>query len=133
LLVEDHMSLANATAFLMRHEGLEVWIAANGREALELADKVRPEIVLCDLRLPDMSGLDTARELRARPGAKGALIAIHTAMPEGSPETYRQHADEFVNLFLPKPLTVEKVDILTSELLALRRSVSRAAVHRPRH
>src|SRR5688572_5594047 len=42
LLVEDHMSLANATAFLMRHEGLEVWIAATGREALALADTVRP-------------------------------------------------------------------------------------------
>ena len=39
LLVEDHMSLANATAFLMRHEGLEVWIAATGREALALADR----------------------------------------------------------------------------------------------
>ena len=94
---------------------------------------MRPEFVLCDLRLPDMSGLDVARELRARPGAKDALIAIHTAMSEGSPETYRQHADEFVNLYLPKPLTVEKFDVLISELLALRRSVSRAAVHRRRH
>jgi CheY-like chemotaxis protein len=133
LLGEDHMSLANATAFLMRLEGLEVWIAATGREALALADTVRPDIVLCDLRLPDMSGLDVARELRVRPGAKDALVAIHTAMSEGSPETYRQHRDEFVNLYLPKPLTVEKVGVLISELLALRHSVSRAAARRRRH
>src|SRR4030095_8967469 len=76
LLIEDHEALAEATAFLMRSEGLEVWIAATGRDALEMADRVRPEIVLCDLRLPDMNGLDIVRELRSRPGAKHSLIAI---------------------------------------------------------
>lgn len=116
LLVEDHAPLAEATAFLMRIEGLEVWIAATGREALEMVDKVRPEIVLCDLRLPDMAGLDIVRELRAHPGAKDALIAIHTGMDERTLDTLKADSDAFVDMYLSKPLTPEKLDALISGL-----------------
>ena len=116
LLVEDHEALAEATAFLMRSEGFEVWIAATGREALEMADKVRPEIVLCDLRLPDMDGLDIVRELRSRPSAKDALIAIHTGMDERTVDELKPDADAFVDMYLSKPLTPEKLDALVSGL-----------------
>jgi DNA-binding response OmpR family regulator len=125
LLVEDHGSLAEATAFLMRHEGLEVWIAATGRDALKIAARVHPEIVLCDLHLPDMSGLDVARKLRVGTDTRDALIAIHTAMSESSSDIYRQHTSEFVNLFVPKPLSPEKVGALISEVRAMGRMASR--------
>jgi len=124
LLVEDHRVLADATAFLMRHEGLKVWIAETGKDALELAAEVHPEIVLCDLNLQDMSGLDVARQLRGSADTKDALIAIHTIMSESIPDIQRRHANEFVNFFVPKPLTPEKVGALISEVRALRRSAS---------
>jgi len=123
LLVEDHRGLAEATAFLMRHEGLEVWIAETGKEALEIAAKIHPEIVLCDLNLQDMSGLDVARQLRASAETKDALIAIHTIMSENAPDI-RHHTNEFVNIFVPKPLTPEKVGALISGVGALRSSAS---------
>jgi len=129
LLVEDHRALGEATAFLMRHEGLQVWIAETGKDALEIAAEVRPEIVLCDLNLPDMSGLDVARELRASADTKDALIAIHTAMGEGIPGPHR-HTDELVNLLMSKPLTPEKVGALISEVRALRRLASRESRHK---
>jgi DNA-binding response OmpR family regulator len=130
LLVEDHRGLAEATAFLMRYEGLEVWIAETGKEALEIAAEVHPEIVLCDLNLPDISGLDLAREVRASTGTKDALIAIHTAMSEGSSDTYRQHTYEFVDLLVPKPLTPEKIGALISGIRARRRLASLEPRHK---
>ena len=70
LLVEDHEPLAEATAEFIRDKGLEVQIASNGREALEMAASFHPEIVLCDMRLPDMPGYEVAQALRALPDGK---------------------------------------------------------------
>src|SRR5262245_37651533 len=95
----------------MQSEGLEVQCASTGREALEAAATFQPEIVICDIGLPDMSGLDVARALRAAPGASHAVIAMHTAMSKTDLRTFVRHnADSGVNLFLSKPITTEKLD-----------------------
>jgi two-component system CheB/CheR fusion protein len=122
LLVEDYAPLAEATAELLRDAGLTVRIAESGKEALRVAIAFRPDIVLFDLSLPDMSGLDVARALRSNPDTKDALLAMHTAMSDIDIRTFRSEIplDE-VNLFLPKPLTDEKVATLLAGLAALRR------------
>jgi CheY-like chemotaxis protein len=120
LLIEDHEPLAEATADFMRGAGLDVRIAFTGREALETATAFRPEIVLCDVRLPDMSGIDVARALREMPGANDAVIAIHSAMNEGDLGMPSLQAGAVVNLFLPKPLTEEKLNTLISALTSQR-------------
>src|SRR6476646_4728790 len=89
LLVEDYAPLAEATAELLRDAGLTVRIAASGKEALRVAIAFRPEIVLFDLSLPDMSGLDVARALRSNPDTKDALLAMHTAMSDIDIRTFR--------------------------------------------
>src|SRR5262245_55751813 len=115
LLVEDHAVFAEATAEFLRVAGLEVLIAESGERALERAVVFRPDIVLCDIRLPDMSGLEVGRALRANPVTAHALIAIHTAMDERDIEALEGgfKANEF-NLFLSKPLTKEKLNGLLS-------------------
>src|SRR4026209_2496222 len=79
LLVEDYGPLAETTAEFLRSAGLEVQIAQNGRDALTLVAQFRPEIVLCDLRLPDMTGVDILRELRKDSSTRNVLFVIHTA------------------------------------------------------
>jgi two-component system, sensor histidine kinase len=116
LLIEDHELLAEATAEFMRSRGLDVRIASSGSEALETATAYLPEIVLCDLWLPDMSGLDVARALREMPGAKDAVIAMHSAMTESDLRLQSLQAATSVNLFLSKPLTEEKLNTLISVL-----------------
>jgi CheY-like chemotaxis protein len=115
LLVDDHAPLAEATAEFMRGKGFDVRIASTGREALEMAAAFQPEIVLCDIHLPDMPGLDVARALRAIPGVKSAVIAMHTAMAQSSLRSLRD-ADAPVNLFLSKPITEENIDALISQI-----------------
>lgn len=115
LLIEDYEPLAEATAAFMESHGLRVRIASTGQEALDLTPAFQPEIVLCDVRLPDMSGFDVARALRATPGAKDVLIAIHTAMGESDLRALGP-ADKSVNMYLSKPLTEDKLDTLLSGL-----------------
>ncbi len=125
LLVEDYAPLAEATEVLLREAGLGVRIAGFGEEALLAAIEFRPDIVLCDMHLPDMSGLDVARALRANPDTKNALLAIHTSMSETEIRVFEReiHSDE-VNLFVSKPLTEEKVGRLLAELAVVRRAAA---------
>ena len=121
MLIEDHAELAEATAEFMRSEGLEVQVASTGDSGLKMAAAFQPQIVLCDMSLPDMTGLDVARALRAIPGTKDALIAMHTALGERDLQTFQRQPDESVNVFMSKPLTPEKLDTILSHLSVLLR------------
>jgi CheY-like chemotaxis protein len=123
LLIEDHAELAEATAEFLSTAGLEVRIAESGEEALQMAMTFRPDIVLCDMRLPDMLGIEIGRRLRRNPATRGALIVMHTAMSDVDLRIFERevNAEEF-NLFLSKPMNEEKIDRLWAGLAALRRS-----------
>jgi two-component system, OmpR family, response regulator RegX3 len=66
LVVDDEPSYRDALAVSLRREGFLVQVASDGFEALERFDTYRPELVLLDVMLPRMSGIDVCRELRAR-------------------------------------------------------------------
>ena len=107
--------MAEATAVLIQSRGLEVRIASTGWEALALVVTFQPDVILCDMTLPDMSGLDLATSLRATPSAKDALIAIYSAMTESDLRLLGCD-NASVNVYLSKPLTENKLDVLLSGL-----------------
>ena len=109
LLVEDDPDLAEATAEFLKMEGLDVQIAVSGRDALDTAPKFHPQLVLCDLNLPDMSGLDVVRGLRSNPSTQKTYVVILTAM--------RAPAEQpGVDAFISKPITSDAVQELMEKL-----------------
>ncbi|MGV9746951.1 winged helix-turn-helix domain-containing protein [Rhodococcus zopfii] len=66
LIVEDEESLADPLAFLLRKEGFETTVVADGPSALAEFDRAGADIVLLDLMLPGMSGTDVCKQLRSR-------------------------------------------------------------------
>lgn len=66
LVVDDEESFVDALSVGLRNEGFTVDVARDGAEALEVFDDVRPDVVLLDVMLPRLSGLDVCRELRSR-------------------------------------------------------------------
>ncbi len=66
LLVEDEESFVDALLIGLKREGFRVEVAADGVEAIDRFDEVRPDIVLLDVMLPRRSGIDVCRELRSR-------------------------------------------------------------------
>ena len=64
-MVEDEPSVARGLKYGLEHEGFQVQWAETGQQALSLARSMDPHLVLLDLRLPDISGFDVCRQLRA--------------------------------------------------------------------
>jgi PAS domain S-box-containing protein len=65
LIVDDNHDVADSLAEWLRDFGHEVWVANSGESALRQAQKIQPDLMLVDIGLPDMSGLDVARRLRS--------------------------------------------------------------------
>ncbi len=66
LVVDDDPPSVKMTAFLLREEGYEVLAASNGRDALRLLDREKPDLVLLDVMMPGLDGFETLRGIRAR-------------------------------------------------------------------
>ena len=74
LIVDDNEDLRKVLAWLLQPRGYETLQAATGREAIEKAIVAQPSLILLDLHLPDMSGVDTARAIKK--DQRTALIPI---------------------------------------------------------
>ena len=121
LLIEDHAELAEVTALILREAGIDVRVAMSGKDALQEAAAWCPEMVLCDLTLPDIPGLEVVQTLRELPQTKNSLIAIHSMMSEWEIRSLEQNIRAgTINLVLSKPITEEKVERLLTNFAALR-------------
>lgn len=65
LVVDDEPSIVDAVATALRYEGFDVRVAANGRSALSTAQEAPPDLIVLDVMLPDLDGLEVTRRLRA--------------------------------------------------------------------
>jgi two-component system CheB/CheR fusion protein len=77
LLIEDNAEVAAACRALLEYLGHSAEVAATGLAGLEAAAALRPDVVLCDIGLPDIDGFEVARRLRARaPAPDLVLLAV---------------------------------------------------------
>lgn len=79
LLVEDEESFVEALTVGLRREGFEVSVASDGAEALDMFDDLQPDLVLLDVMLPRISGIDVCRELRARSSVPIIMVTAKAA------------------------------------------------------
>jgi CheY-like chemotaxis protein len=108
LVVEDDPLQARILREVLAELGAEVRVARDGQTAIEEARLRPPDVALVDLGLPDVSGYDVARALRAVPAPSARLLV---AMSGGSGEEERRRAREagFAR-FLAKPLCLEELE-----------------------
>jgi DNA-binding response OmpR family regulator len=99
LIVEDDPDQAEMAARLLRYRNFESRIAATGKDGLELARSTRPDVILLDLMLPDTSGFDICRELRADPRTRLTPIVMLTALGDDLHRTkgFRVGANAYVS------------------------------------
>ena len=79
LAVDDDIGLLQLMREMLERQGYEVLLAENGYEAIEVATRERPDLMLLDVMMPDMDGFEVCRQLRANPETEGILITFVTA------------------------------------------------------
>jgi len=79
LVVDDEQSYRDALAIALEREGFRVEVAADGQEAIARFDETQPALVLLDVMLPEMSGLDVCRELRTRSRVPIIMVTARNA------------------------------------------------------
>jgi two-component system response regulator RegX3 len=79
LVVDDEQSYRDALRIALEREGFRVEVAADGAEAIERFDAVRPALVLLDVMLPRISGIDVCRELRSRSQVPIIMVTARNA------------------------------------------------------
>lgn len=116
LIVDDEADILEFVQYNLRKEGYDTEIAENGKVALEKAKKFHPHLILLDIMMPVMDGIETCRELRANPQFKNTLIAFLTARSED----YSQIAgfDVGADDYITKPI---KPRVLMSRIKAMLR------------
>jgi CheY-like chemotaxis protein len=102
LIVDDSVDSAESLAMWLRLMEHDVRTVHHGAAALEAAIRFRPDVVLLDIGLPGMSGYEVARQLRARPETKHALLVALTGF--GAPEDRRRSEAAGFDHHLVKPI-----------------------------
>jgi CheY-like chemotaxis protein len=100
LIVEDNLDQAETLRMVLSDKGHTLELAASGPAALEAARRRRPDIVLLDLGLPGLDGIEVAKRLRLEHGDAIRIIAISAY---GSEAIRRQSEDAGCELHLVKP------------------------------
>ena len=105
LLVEDNDDLRDMTCALLQSRGCTVMTAADGRSALALAERQRPDVAFVDIDLPDISGYEVARKLAGRGGIR--LVAV---TGYGQPDDVRRALAAGFDLHLKKPVRLDELE-----------------------
>jgi len=84
VIVEDEPDINEALTYSLRHEGYRVWSEVDGRRGLELIREKTPDLVLLDLMLPGVDGMEVCRQIKSDPVVKGTCIIMVTAKGEES-------------------------------------------------
>ncbi|MEZ6115264.1 MAG: response regulator [Pirellulaceae bacterium] len=82
LIIEDDQSLSDILVYNFRQAGYDVLCARDGAEGLDLARKRNPELILLDLMLPTMDGLEICRRLRQDSVTRDVMVVMLTAKAE---------------------------------------------------
>jgi CheY-like chemotaxis protein len=83
LLVDDEAAMRAVCRLNLELEGFDVLEASGGREALKLATREQPDVVLLDVMMPSMDGFDVARRLQADPATRALPVVFMTALAAG--------------------------------------------------
>lgn len=114
LLVDDEPDVLEFIGYNLRKEGFNVHTASNGNEAIKMAHQVRPQLILLDVMMPGMDGIETCEEIRKLPHLQNVLVAFLTARSEDYSQIagFEAGGDDYIS----KPI---KPKVLVSRIKAL--------------
>jgi two-component system, OmpR family, alkaline phosphatase synthesis response regulator PhoP len=119
LLVDDEPDILEFLSYNLKIEGFDIYTANNGSDALRLATEIRPHLVLLDVMMPEMDGIETCEEIRKLPDMENTMIAFLTARGEDYSQIagFEAGGDDYIT----KPI---KPKLLTSKIKSLLKRIN---------
>ena len=120
LLVDDEPDILEIVGYNLKNEGYQVYTANNGIEALKSAKKITPNLILLDIMMPEMDGIETCEKIRAIKSLENTLIAFLTARNEDYSQVagFDAGADDYITKPIKPKVLIGKVKSLLRRLKA---------------
>lgn len=125
LIVDDNPDLRSYVSGILREQGYQTWMARNGAEGYQMAKSLRPYLIVTDLMMPLVSGLDLIRMIREDEDLTGIPIVLLTAKVDE--DTRIEGAEKGADAYLSKPFNDRELLAEVRNLLALKANEQRVA------
>jgi len=111
LLVDDEPDIIEFLGYNLTKEGFDVTTTTNGKEAIEIAQRIKPDLIILDVMMPDMDGIETCHEIRNIESLKNTLIAFLSARGEDYSQVagFDAGADDYITKPIKPRLLVSRV------------------------
>lgn len=116
LVVEDNADWRDLLAMIIRRSGHEAVVAGTGREGVKQASLTRPDLILMDLGLPEISGGEATEQIKTNPATKNIPVVIQTAF--GSGPDAKRAMDAGAAEILHKPINITDIQKVLSKYLS---------------
>ncbi|GAB4446524.1 MAG: hypothetical protein OHK0041_05410 [Anaerolineales bacterium] len=116
LIAEDERDIRDLIAFTLRFAGHEVFAATNGEEAVDMAPKVNPDLILMDVRMPRMTGYEACKAIKQNPSLKDIPVVFLSA--KGQESEIKQGLDAGAEEYLLKPFAPDQLTARIKAILA---------------
>jgi len=118
LLVDDEPDILEIVGYNLKNEGYQVHTANNGNEALKAAKKIVPHLILLDIMMPEMDGIEACEKIRKIKSLENILIAFLTARNEDYSQVagFDAGADDYITKPIKPKLLISKVKSLLRRL-----------------
>ena len=116
LVVDDEFEIRDMLSRFLTEKGYEAIIAANGEEAIEIAEKQDPQAILLDILMPGIDGIETCKRLKAKEETRFIPVIMATALWERYMEAIEVGADDFIS----KPFNLMELSHRVKSILRVR-------------
>jgi len=118
ILVDDEPDILEIVEYNLKNQGYQVYTASNGVEALKTAKKIIPNLILLDIMMPEMDGIETCEKIRTLKSLENTLIAFLTARNEDYSQVagFDAGADDYITKPIKPKVLISKIKSLLRRL-----------------
>jgi DNA-binding response OmpR family regulator len=116
MVVDDEKEIRDLLSIYLVEDGYDVIAAASGEEAINLAQSEDPQVILMDVKMPGIDGVETCKRLKGAERTKSIPVIMVTAYQDRDVEAYLEGADDFVN----KPFDKTEITFRVRSMLRIR-------------
>lgn len=116
LVVDDEQEIRNLLDHFLKDQGYEVVLASDGNQALKLAGEENPQVIILDIKMPGLDGLEVCKLLKDKEQTRLIPIIVITGFEDNKMEALYRGADDFVN----KPFDMAEIAVRVKSALRIR-------------